>query len=707
MKRSNWLPCATLVMWLALALTASGQSRPYIGYVYPAGGQQGTTFQVKIGGQGLDGVDSVMVTGTGVRARVLEYHRRLSPQDINLLREQLTELRKPAKSTKGAAAKNDPHQVLRARIEKRIADYVNRPACVSIANIATIEVTLSAEAKPGEREIRLGTPSGVSNPMAFHVGEFPEFTRTPMNTCEVQVLGKEEQALRRNSGENAEVGVTVPCTLNGQIAPGEVDRYRFEARKGQKIVITTLGRQLIPFIADAVPGWIQPVLELVDSDGKGLVCGDDYRFKPDPTIFYEVPKDGIYAFQIHDSIYRGREDFVYRITIGELPFITSIFPLGGTAGASNVVKARGWNLQGTELILPPSHAGAGVHSVSAKGNKFVSNRLPYALDRLPERLEAEANDDQARAQKLTLPVIVNGRINKPNDWDVYEFAGRKGELVVFEIAARRLDSPLDSILKVTDAAGAVLGFNDDFADPGAGVNTHHADSYLTFVPPADGRYFVYVGDTTRDGGEEFGYRLRVSPPQPDFALRAVPSSVALRGKSSANIAVHVIREDGFTGPITVGLRNPPTGLTATPVSLSGTQQVATLNLKTAWLPAKESVNFSLSIIGSARIGGRDVTREAIPAEDRMQAFLWRHLVPASELRVEVYNPAYQPPPKRLPMVPAALAAQAKAAAAKKSDGKFAKRQVAGRLRDLKLLFEEGLLTNEFYVMKVAECEAAQ
>ena len=32
------------------------------------------------------------------------------------------------------------------------------------------------------------------------------------------------------------------------------------------------------------------------------------------------------------AIYRGREDFVYRITIGELPFVTSIFPLGGRAG---------------------------------------------------------------------------------------------------------------------------------------------------------------------------------------------------------------------------------------------------------------------------------------------------------------------------------------------------------------------------------------
>ena len=39
--------------------------------------------------------------------------------------------------------------------------------------------------------------------------------------------------------------------------------------------------------------------------------------------------------------------------------------------------------------------------------------------------------------------------------------------------------------------------------------------------------------------------------------------------------------------------------------------------------------------------------------------------------------------------------------------KFTKQQVAGRLRQLKRLFEDGLLTEDFYARKVAECEAAR
>ena len=69
---------------------------------------------------------------------------------------------------------------------------------------------------------------------------------------------------------------------------------------------------------------------------------------------------------------------------------------------------------------------------------------------------------------MKLPVIINGRIDRPDDWDVFQFAGRAGETIVAEVTARRLDSPLDSVLKLTDAAGKVLAFNDDHEDPGPG-----------------------------------------------------------------------------------------------------------------------------------------------------------------------------------------------------------------------------------------------
>ena len=103
------------------------------------------------------------------------------------------------------------------------------------------------------------------------------------------------------------------------------------------------------------------------------------------------------------------------------------------------------------------------------------------------------------------------------------------------------------------------------------MNTHHADSYLMAKLPADGTYYVHLGDTARNGGEEYAYRLRISPPQPDFALRVVPSSIGLRSKATAPVTVHAIRKDGFAGPIKLSLKDPPAGFSSAPVTLPGTQ----------------------------------------------------------------------------------------------------------------------------------------
>ena len=702
MSRVLWLSILGLAS--LLAPEALAQRTAYIGFVYPAGGQQGTTFQIRLGGQRLNGVHDAVVSGTGVTAKVVDYHRQLSNQEVSLMREQVRELKREVAKAKAKRKVDQATRQMIARIDKRIASWVNRPACSSLAEIAFVEVTAAPDAEPGAREIRLVTGSGVTNPLVFHIGQVPEVARKAMKTCTFQVLGKEHLAQRKRPEDEVEARVTLPCTMNGQIASGEVNHYRFEARKGQRLVMSVAARQLIPYIADAVPGWFQPVLTLHNADGKEVAFNDDYRFKPDPTLFYEVPKDGEYVLTITDAIYRGREDFVYRVTVSELPFVTSIFPLGGRVGDPVTIEMNGWNLQKAKLTPPPTTAEPGVHLIAANKKGLVSNHIPFALDTLPECFDKESNNDQSHAQKLKLPIIVNGRVDRPDDWDVFEIEGRAGDTIVAEVTARRLDSPMDSMLRFTDGTGKQLAINDDHGDLGSGVNTHHADSYLMVKLPADGTYYVHLGDTARHGGEEYAYRLRISAPRPDFALRAVPSNVALRGKSGGAVSVYAIRKDGFTDPIKLRLKDSPAGFSSSTVSLSGAKNMVRLAVRTNLRNAKQPV--SLSVEGFAQIQDREVAREAVPAEDRMQAFLWRHLVPAEELKAHVYSPYYRPPSKRV-RTPTEAEKKAAAATVKRTAGaaKFSKRQVAGRLRQLKMLYGDWFLTDSFYDRKVAECEA--
>jgi len=683
MRRSKWHAILGLVTLLAIVSSAPAQS--YIGFVYPAGGQQGAIFRITLGGQALEGVNRAFVSGTGVQARIVEYNRQLGNQEIALLTEQLKELKSQPAQKLDKEVKS-----LIARLEKITGEYVNQPASVAIANLVIVEVTIAPGAEPGEREIRLGTPRGVSNPLVFNVGQFTEVSAPPVPTSHKQVLGREEQSLRRKKHaagkqtdsemmmatmmmegagpqsdlDDDEVRIKLPCTVNGQISSGAVDRFRFAAYKGQRLVIIVQARGLIPYMADAVPGWFQSALALYNAKGKEVAYSSGYRFNPDPVILYEVPEDGEYMLAIYDALYRGREDFVYRITIGELPFVTSIFPLGGQVDIPTTIEMKGWNLSETNMTPDTKGMAPGIYPITACGeDDFISGQMPFAVDTLPECMEKEPNNTPATAQKVTLPIIINGRIDQSDKRDVFRFEGQAGDEVVADIYARRLDSPLDSVLKLTDAAGKCLAFNDDHEDAGFGLITHHADSYIRATLPTNGVYYIHLTDAQHNGGEEYAYRLRISAPQPDFALRVVPSSVNIRSNSTAALSVYAIRQDGFNGKIKLDLKDAPAGFEIKGGNLTGTQELTRITLKTSLAATKEPVN--LIITGCATNGERKIVHEAVPAEDRMQAFLWRHLVPAKELKAFVFTPP-PPPPKPEPPKPPPPPAPSKTEPAKQT-----------------------------------------
>lgn len=729
MRRSKLTAVAALVL-LVVGSSPLWAQNPYIGYVYPAGGQQGTRFSIRLGGQGLIYPSGLMVTGNGVSVRLLDYYRVMNNQEMNLLRQQLAELRKPETTLSEAmvakwayhefpapigppeliaaekaaianAAVLSPQELAKQnlirRIESIFAEDERFPAVQSQRELIFAEVTIAPDAQPGRREIRVVTKRGISNALPFYVGQVPEVARKPMKTCQKPVLGREHLAQRRRPPEEEEVRITIPCTMNGQVGPGEINRYRFQAKKGQRLVISVLARELIPYVPDGVPGWFQAVIRLYDANGREVAYCDDFRFHPDPVLYVEVPEDGEYVLTIYDALFRGRESFVYRITIGELPYITSIFPLGARVGQQVKIQMDGWNLDGATILPPPADAGPGVHLVAAKRGNLFSNYVPFALDTLPECVETEPNDEPAKAQKVQLPLIINGRIDRPGDWDLFEVEGKAGQTIVAEVTARRLASPVDSFLKVTGPDGKILALNDDHFDAASGLNTYHADSYLMVKLPADGKYIVHLGETTKHGGKEYAYRLRLSPPQPDFALRVVPSRLNIRSKGTVTLRVFAIRKDGFDGPIRLQFKDLPAGFESGGATIGPKQEVVNLGIKTTLAEIDQPVN--LTVVGLAKVGDQEIVRQAVPCEDQMQAFLWRHLLPADTLPALVFDPGYRPPATR---VRPPIRDEDRP---KDRPRTTTRRSVEWYLRQIETLFQEWLLTEEFTNRQIADIEA--
>lgn len=693
-SRHLWL--LALAACAATAWSGSTNKEPHIGYLYPGGGQQGTAAEIAVGGQFLRGTTNVYVSGEGVRATVIKYYRpvrNLQKEQRDELQRRLKELKekrlaempgkgkglairfpgerynpkgkakgKPktaekqdaakAQAAETPAAKLPEHPLLRDMEKKSLRELFEvangffdskankrKQLNPQIAEVVLIEVKIDPDAPAGDRSLRVQTPVGLSNPMCFQVGTLPEAReREPNDPNSFDPFPKEPP-------------LALPVLLNGQIMPGDVDRFRLRAKKGQQLVIEANARRLVPFLADAVPGWFQATVALYDARGREVAFADDYRFSPDPVLFYKVPADGDYELEVRDSIYRGREDFVYRVAVGEFPFITQVFPLGGRKGTKTFAAIGGWNLPAKRLRLDTQNADEGVRQAALRPGQRPSNVVTYAVGSLSERTEAEPNNSPKKATLLDLPVIINGRIGKPGDVDVFEFEGIAGDEIVADVQARRLHSPLDSLVWLTDASGSVLKRNDDHVQkdghlhPDMGFLTHHADSYLTARLPKDGTYYVHLADAQGHGSDAHGYRLRVGPPQPDFTLLVTPSSLSLLAECSAPFTVHVLRREGFEGAVNVALKGAPAGFALTGGRIPKGRSRIRMTLTAPAKPPAQPIAVRLE--GRALIGGKTVSRPAAPCDDVMQAFLFRHLAPSRELMAAVAKPRWASFPAKL------------------------------------------------------------
>ena len=635
-RRAAFWPIALLAM--ASLAVAQGQ-HSHIAYVYPAGGCVGETFEVIVGGQRLEGVSGAYFSGTGVEATVVSYWREYTQGEAMRVGYELDKARMELETTDeegrtvGKRAKPEDIEKLALKMGlvtpdqlKGRAEYGRNRANLKkqenpqLSDTVTLSVRIYPDAELGGRDLRLMANAGLSNATYFEVGELPEHREVEPNDITLA----------------DDTPFVPPVTFNGQILPGDVDRFRFKAEKGEMFVMEVGARKLVPYLADAVPGWFQATLKLYNGDGYEAGYSDDYTFHPDPVLFYEIPQNGFYGLEIRDSIYRGRRDFVYRIGFGKLPFITSIFPLGCRLGEKVTIQLEGYNLAEKSIEFDSSERYAGRFPIFVRGEQLQSNSVPFVVDTLPEQLDTEPNNDEKNAQSIRPPMIINGRIDEPGDRDVFRFEGRKGGKVLIEVLARRIGSPMDSALKLTGPDGKTLMVNDDTVDRGEGLCTHHADSLLEAELPADGAYHVHLSDTQSKGGVAYGYRLRISARRPDFDLRVAPSAINALAGQSAKITVYALRRDGFEGEIAMTLDNPPPGLTLSGGPIPADKDQIELRLSVPGSPTAKPLK--IGVDGIAKIDGEKVVRSAVPADDTMQAFLYRHLVTTKELLVSVNEP---------------------------------------------------------------------
>lgn len=377
---------------------------------------------------------------------------------------------------------------------------------------------LAADCRLGEHTMRLRTATGVSETRTFWVGPFP-------------VLAEKEPNNDPATGQK----LTNNVTIRGIVAAEDLDHFTIAAQKGQRITAEVealrLGRSALdPFVA------------ILDSTGKTLADSDDTAFGfQDGVVSIVAPAAGDYTVLVRETAYGGKEDYHYRLHVGDFPRPTAVYPLAAQAGARTKVSflgdPKGELVQEIKFPSTPNEK-FGVMADGAPSPNWI-RVTPFATS-----LEAEPNDSREQAgEARDVPVVFNGIISNPGDHDWFRFRATKGQNLQVSVFARRLRSPLDSAMQVVTPKGTPLSDNDDTAGP---------DSSITFKAEEDGEYAFFVRDFLRRGGPDFTYCVEIAPVASSIAVR-IPE--VARNDSQTRQYIAVPRGNRFAALMSVRRAN--------------------------------------------------------------------------------------------------------------------------------------------------------
>jgi hypothetical protein len=469
--------------------------------VTPAGGQRGTVVEVTVAGINVGLGTGLVFEGSGLAVEAL------TPE---------------------------PPPSAPAKQGEKPAEVEGRPpAPKNTSGKLVARVRIAPDAEPGIRAMRVLTPVGPSDVGWFVVGQWPEIAeREPNNT-------------RAQAQE-----ISLPATVNGRIDPEEEsDLFRFHARAGQSLVFEV--------VASRIGSALDSILSLQDGSGRELALNEDFNDR-DSLLAFTFPADGDYFLVLRDLRYQGSKNHTYRLSMGEIPYVTAVFPVGGRPGETVPMELCGFNLGPAPVarVTLPAGAAPGLLPMTLALPAGASNPIILGVGDAPELLEVEPNDEAAQAQPVPVPVTINGRIfpsraSAGPDADGYRFAAEKGQKLLLEVTARRCGSPLDSVLSITDTSGKELATNDDAVGK---------DSRLEFTAPETGEYLARVTDLQERGGPEYPYRLTLGLAAPDFRLTFTPDRLAVGRGGRTPLVITAERLNGFEGEIAVEVTGLPKGV---------------------------------------------------------------------------------------------------------------------------------------------------
>ncbi len=562
-----------LTILCALLTTSLYAQKLSLGYLFPAGGQVGEIVEIEAGGLNINKATKVVFSHPDIRGELF-----------------------PIKETP---------------TEKRKRRRLNDQSSPQLADRIKIRITIAPNVPCGMYDLRLQGANGVSNMLPFEVASYPNFLENSKST------------LRKPNKVGA-----LPAVLCGQATPGGVDYFKFSGKQGETIVVSVKGRQLVPYIADAVPGWFQPVIKIVNKNGREIAYSDDYYHHVDPLIITTLPKDGDYILMIHDAIYRGRKDFNYRIHLGVIPYVTGRYPAYGVVGKKVKQHLEGVNLGATKATVKVKKEG--YNQLTYTNRTGTSNAVSfYALPK-----ERKLIQSPKEGTLLTLTSAISDSLTEKSKIKRYRVAAVAKEPIIVELIGRRNGSRIDAVMRLRDEVGNVVAKADDTEDPIQGLMTFHADPVLKYTPRINGEMVLEVEDLHRGYGKDYHYLLMRHKQKPSFTAFVSPANITIPAGGTALFRVDI--KGKLRRPAHLLVEGLPKEYTTSSLKLRGGRkwEVSITSPKDA-----EIKRFPIAVKLDYPVRGKREQADVLPVDNMMQAFYYTHHIPAAELAVDMVKPS--------------------------------------------------------------------
>ena len=286
---------------------------------------------------------------------------------------------------------------------KLMAELLSRAS--ERADEATIRLTAAPDLPRGPYEVSVMGAGGAGK-IKLHVDDLP------------QIFGSS-----RSNAAASRAASRLPASFWGTLkTPGDEDSFPFQAQAGQMILFDLAAKSLGSKMAT-------PSLTLTDATGAVLASNNGFD-GDEPFLAYRIPKDGAYAIRVADQMLGASSDHFYRLSAGALPYVTAVFPLAVTTNREAEVQLIGYNLPAAATATVRCGA-AGEIDVPIDANQFRSRRaFKLLVTEGAELTESEPNDSPERANRISAPGAVSGRIwaeHGAGDADVYRFEAKAGQ----------------------------------------------------------------------------------------------------------------------------------------------------------------------------------------------------------------------------------------------------------------------------------------